>query len=96
MNRSTTAVVGAGSVFGFGIAEMLGNKNPFTIEDLTMVVQALAGKTYSDLGGGDYAFCEGSNAILILGFMQTLNIKQMQIINVNNADGAMIYEPFWE
>lgn len=96
INHPATTVVGVGSVFGFGIAGIIGNKNPFSIEDLSTAVQALAGKTDADLGGGDYAFCEGSNAILVLGFMQTLNIQQMQIINVNNADGAMIYEPFWQ
>lgn len=34
--------------------------------------------------------------ILAFGFMQGLGIKQMEIINVNNADGAMVYEPFWK
>lgn len=96
ISHPKTAVVGAGSVFGYGIARMLINKNPFTIADLTEVVETFAGKTDSDFGGGDYAFCEGSNAILVLGFMQTLNIQQMQILNVNNADGAMLYEPFWQ
>jgi len=95
ISRSTTLIVGAGSVFGYGIAKIL-NKNLLTIEDLTLAVENLAGKTDADLGGGDYAFCEGSNLILVLGFMQILNIQQMQIINVNNADGALIYEPFWQ
>lgn len=96
INHGTTSIVGAGSVFGFGIAGLLANKTSFNIEDLALVVQALSGKTDADLGGGDYAFCEGSNAVLVLGFMQALNIKQMQIINVNNADGALTYHPFWE
>lgn len=96
INISTTTIVGAGSVFGFGIAGLLSNKTTFSVEDLDIVVQTLAGKTDADLGGGDYAFCEGSNAVLVLGFMQTLNIKQMHIINVNNADGAMTYQPFWK
>jgi exopolyphosphatase / guanosine-5'-triphosphate,3'-diphosphate pyrophosphatase len=95
ITHPTTSIVGAGSVFGYGIAKML-NRNSFTIEDLAVVIEDLAGKTDADLGGGDYAFCEGTNAILVLGFMQTLNIQQMQIINVNNADGALIYESFWQ
>jgi hypothetical protein len=49
----------------------------------------------ADLGGGDYVYCEDSKGILVLGYMQTLKIQQMQIINVNNADGGMICEPFW-
>ncbi len=93
---STTTIVGAGSVFGYGIASMVSGKNPFSIHDLTQVVQDLIGKTDADLGGGEFAFCEGSNSILALGFMQGLGIQQMHIINVNNADGAMIYAPFWK
>jgi hypothetical protein len=38
---------------------------------------------------------EVSNAILALGFMEGLQIDEMQIIHVNNADGALIYQPFW-
>jgi hypothetical protein len=91
----STKVIGAGSVFGYGINGIMAGKNPFTVEELKTVVEALAGKTDADLGGGDYAFCEGSNAIFVLGYMQTLNINEIQIINVNNADGALLYEPFW-
>lgn len=93
--RPATTVVGAGSVFGYGIRGMLGGKHCFSSEDLKTVVDALPGKTDADLGGGDYAFVEGSNTVLALGFMQHLGIEQMHIVNVNNADGALIYEPFW-
>ena len=75
---------------------MIGGKNQFSITDLEAVVHSLPGKTDADLGGGDYAFVEGSNTVFVLGFMQNLNIGKMHIINVNNADGAMIYEPFWK
>lgn len=96
INIPQTTIVGAGSVFGLGIAGLLSHKTQFNVEDLASIVDRLAGKTDEDLGGGDFAFVEGSNAILVLGFMQALNIKQMHIINVNNADGAMTYQPFWE
>lgn len=92
----TTTIVGVGSVFGYGIQGMVGGKNLFSIDDLAAVVSTLPGKSDTDLGGGDFAFVEGSNTIFVLGFIQTLNIRKMQIINVNNADGAMIYAPFWE
>jgi exopolyphosphatase/guanosine-5'-triphosphate,3'-diphosphate pyrophosphatase len=94
LNLPTTKVVGAGSVFGIAIEEMV-QKNPFTIEDLTTAVQALAGKTDADFGGGFYAFCQGADKILVLGYMQDLHIQQVQIVNVNNADGALVYAPFW-
>lgn len=95
ISQSTTKVVGVGSVFGRGIGLLLKGKNPFTIEDLEKVVETLVGKTDTDLGGGDFACIEVSNALLALGFMKGLSIKQMYIIDVNNADGAMGYPPFW-
>ena len=91
----TTKVVGAGSVFGFGICEKVG-KNPFFIEDLEEVVLNLPGKNDEALGGDDFASVEGSNSILVLGYMQGLNINQLSLAKVNNADGALIHQPFWE
>jgi hypothetical protein len=71
-------------------------KNPFTIEEFSSVISRLIGKTDADLGGGDFACIEVSNALLVLGFMKGLKIEQMSIVDVNNAEGAMVYEPFWE
>ncbi len=96
LNAPTTTVVGVGSVFGYGISKMVANKNPFLIDDLGAVVNELAGKTDEDLGGGDFAFCEGTNSILTLGFMEGLKIKKLQIMNVNNTDGALTYPGFWD
>jgi len=90
-----TIVVGAGNVFGYGILAMMDGKSPFSLEELEAVVLGLENKTDDDLGGGDYAFCEGSNTILVYGLMHGLGIKQMQIVQVNNADGALVYGPFW-
>lgn len=89
-------VVGVGSVFGRGIVSLMPGKTSFTIEDLTAAVHKLVGKSDIDLGGGNFACIEVSNALLALGFMKGLDIKQMSIIDVNNADGAMIYKAFWE
>ena len=87
-------VVGVGSVFGVGIAKALG-KNSFTREELQEVVNRMINKPDEELGGGDFACVEASNAILALGMMEGLQIKKMDIIPVNNTDGALIYEPFW-
>lgn len=95
LRQPSAEIVGVGSVFGRGIARLVG-KNPFTLEDLTAVVDGLIGKTDADLGEGDFASVEVSNALLVLGFMRGLGIEQMKIIDLNNADGAMTYLPFWE
>lgn len=96
LNQPTTTIVGVGSVFAYGIHGMLGGKNLFSVEDLAEVVGNLPGKTDADLGGGDYAHVEGSNTVFVLGFMHALKIEKMRLLNVNNADGAMLYEPFWK
>lgn len=96
IGRPETTLVGVGSVFARGIRKKLGDKDRFWIEDLEKFVLALAGKNDEDLGGGDFAPWEGSNAILVLGIMQNLNLQKLEIANINNADGALIYKPFWE
>lgn len=96
IGRPGTAVVGVGSVFARGIRKIVGNKDRFLIEDLEKFVLGLAGKNDEDLGGGDFAAWEGANAILVFGVMQNLNLQELEIANVNNADGALIYNPFWE
>ncbi len=56
----------------------------------------LAGKTDADLPGGSLAEVVVTNPLLIVGYMQGLNIKQIEIVNVNNADGALTYPPYWQ
>ncbi len=92
--KPTTTVIGVGSVFGRGIAPLLG-KNLFKLEDLKIAVSQLIGKNDKELGG-DFASIEVSNVLLVLGFMKGLDIDHMHIIDVNNADGALVYKPFWE
>lgn len=95
LNNSAAKVIGVGNAFGYGIASMVG-KDAFYIDEIKNVASNLVGKTDADLGGGEYAFCEGSNVLLAYGFMQGLGIDNIQILHINNADGAMVYEPFWE
>lgn len=54
-----------------------------------------ANKDDQQVGGGDYANVQVTNAILVLGYMQTLNINQMEALDINNADGALLYADFW-
>lgn len=94
--NSSIKIVGVGSVFGKGIKSLMAEKNPFSSQDLRAAVHGLIGKTDADLGGGDFACIEVSNALLVLGFMRGLNIKEMSVLDVNNAEGAMVYKVFWE
>ena len=89
-------VVGVGSVFGRGILPWLGGNPHVTIQDLDKVVEGLIGLPDEALGGGDFACVEVSNALLVQGFMRHLKLDSIEILDVNLADGAMVYEPFWE
>ncbi len=91
--KATHSIIGVGSVFK-SISKIVG-KTSFTQEELAVVVNALINKTDEDLGGGDFACVEASNAILVLGFMEGLQIERLEIIHVNNADGALTHGPFW-
>jgi exopolyphosphatase / guanosine-5'-triphosphate,3'-diphosphate pyrophosphatase len=91
-----TKIIGIGNIFAYGIYPLVGKKNTFAMTDLHEKVQQLEGKSDQDVGGGPYANVGISNPILVLGFMQTLEIHQMDILNINNADGALIYSKFWE
>ncbi|MBI2742472.1 MAG: hypothetical protein HYX48_00950 [Chlamydiales bacterium] len=95
-SKASTKIIGVGSVFGTSIIQRLNGKNPFTVEDLAAVIKDLTDKSDEDLGGGNFAFVEVSNVILVLGFMERLNIHEMSIIDVNIADGAMLYRPLWD
>ena len=48
------------------------------------------------MGGHAYANVPVTNALLVLGFMQTLGIHQVDIKDINNSDGALLYPAFWE
>lgn len=89
-------VVGVGNIFAYGIYPLVEKKSPYDQTDLNQAVINLEGKTDADLGGGDYANVQKSNAILVLGYMQGLGIDQVEVIDVNNADGAMLYQEFWQ
>lgn len=95
INQSNIKVIGAGNAFGYGISSMIG-KDAFSLDDIEMVARKLAGKTDADLGGGEFAFCEASNVLLAYGFMLGLGIESIQVLQINNADGAIVYEPFWD
>lgn len=90
-----THVIGVGSIFSFNIAPLVGDSAEFTKEELEASVLELLDKSDADLGGGDFVNVYVSNAILILGYMDAYGIDSMEIMDVNSADGAFLYDPYW-
>ncbi|MBN9377643.1 MAG: hypothetical protein BGO14_11140 [Chlamydiales bacterium 38-26] len=95
MQKPNTQVVGVGNIFAYGIYPAVGKKSPFKQQELTQALFNMANKDDLQVGGGDYANVQVSNTILILGYMRALNLHQMDVLDVNNADGAMLYPEFW-
>jgi exopolyphosphatase / guanosine-5'-triphosphate,3'-diphosphate pyrophosphatase len=96
ISNPRTKVVGIGNIFAYGIYPLVGKKAVFTQQELNKQVHGLRGKTDKDLGEGAYVNVAVTNPILVLGFMETLKIRQVDILDVNNADGALLYASFWE
>lgn len=95
LSRPDVQVVGVGNIFAYGIYPAVGKKSPFNQEDLHKATFDMADKDDQQLGGGDYANVLATNSILVLGYMQGLGIDHMQVLDVNNADGALLYSDFW-
>jgi len=91
-----TIIVGVGGVFNGGIYPLVKNQLPFSRTQLSQAVEKLANLSDKDLGGGPYASVAVSNPILVLGFMEMLDISKVHVLNVNNAHGAIVHEIFWE
>jgi|SaaInlStandDraft_3_1057020.scaffolds.fasta_scaffold24182_2 exopolyphosphatase / guanosine-5'-triphosphate,3'-diphosphate pyrophosphatase len=89
-------IIGVGNIFNYGIYPLVGEKAVFSRGELYEKTWRLEGKSDEELGGGPFADVALSNAILILGFMDELGIEEMTIVDVNTADGALIYSEFWE
>lgn len=96
ISNPNTKIVGIGNIFAYGIHPLIGKKESFTKQELLEKIKELEGKTDHCLGNGPYSNVAVTNPILILGFMEKLGIEKMQIADVNNADGALLYSAFWE
>lgn len=96
ISHPQTKVVGIGNIFAYRVQPLVDQKATFTQKDLHKKVFQLNGKKDQDLGAGAYANVAVTNPVLVLGFMKTLGIHEMHIVDVNNADGALLYPGFWE
>lgn len=88
-------IVGVGNIFAYGIYPAVNKKNPYNQQDLENALKEMANQNDQQLGGGDYANVQVSNALLVLGYMQALNIPNVFVLDINNADGALLYNDFW-
>ncbi|MBA2367469.1 MAG: hypothetical protein H0V82_00410 [Candidatus Protochlamydia sp.] len=91
-----TQVLAAGSLFNYGILPLVSDKKVASAAELEQAVKKMVSKTDAELPGGSLVEVAVSNPVLVLGYMQALQIPQVEVVKVNNADGALTYPPYWE
>jgi exopolyphosphatase/guanosine-5'-triphosphate,3'-diphosphate pyrophosphatase len=96
INNPNTKVIGIGNIFSYRIYPLVEKKSKFHINDLSEKVYYLDGLHDKDLNLGEYSNVAVTNPILVLGFMNQLGIEEMHVMDINNADGALLYAPFWQ
>lgn len=89
-----THVLGVGNLLNRGVQPLVG-KDIIDQSELGKAVNGLVGKTDADLPEG-HPDVIVSNAALIYGYMLGLDMKELHFVQVNNADGALTYAPYWD
>lgn len=90
-----TRILAVGGLFNYGVKPIV-DHSIMKPEELEKGVMKFAGKGDSELPGGSLAEVSVTNPLIVLGFMKGLDMKQVEIIDVNNSDGALTYPPYWQ
>jgi len=88
-------VLAVGSLFNYGIVPLVDHRTVKQAE-LENRVMKLAGKTDAELQGGALSEIAVTNPLLVLGYMKGLHIDKVEVLSVNNADGALTYPAYWQ
>lgn len=96
IQQKKSRIIGVGSIFNYGIRPLIKKHLTFSRRTLLQIVKNLKNLSDNELGNSDFVNVSISNPILILGFMEMLDIHKVHILDVNNADGALTYEEFWK
>lgn len=94
LQQMDTHVIAVGSLFRFGIQEVVNSPTvtPTTLQDK---IFAMKDKDDMALGNTPFSSIALTNSIYVYGMMHALGINPVTIVDINNADGALLYTPFW-
>lgn len=93
--QPTTHVLAVGNLFNYSVRPLVNNQI-VKQKELQKAVFQLANKTDAELPGKTFADVAVSNPLMILGYMEELQIPQVEVVNVNNTDGALTYPLYWQ
>lgn len=92
---SKTTVLAVGNLFNLGIRPLV-NADTMNRTQLANSVRELVGKSDAQIPGDVIPEVAVSNPLLVLGYMEGLNINEVHFVKVNNADGALTYPVYWD
>lgn len=90
-------VIGIGGVHFFSVLKQFNKSkvNSITQTELFEGIKTLNGKTDADYGNQKYAETMVTNPIMVYGFMKALDIKELEIYNLDLTQGLLIHPDFW-
>lgn len=93
-------VIGIGGVHYYSVCpqinkELNKKEKKYAVDELKETLKKRYNKTNEEIGG-EYADTEVGNLILVLGYMKTLGIKEVQTKKINMAHGLLCYEKLWK
>jgi len=95
LTQPTTHVIAVGNLFNYSVRPLVNNQI-IEREALYQATEQLANRTDAELPGKSFADVAVTNPLMILGYMKGLNIQKVEVVNVNNTDGALTYPAYWE
>ncbi|MCJ2166099.1 MULTISPECIES: hypothetical protein [unclassified Pseudodesulfovibrio] len=95
LHQSNLFVAGIGGVHYYGVPEMMGvRKESYTRDDVARALQEWTDKPDADFNS-EFADARLTNLILVLGYMDALDIKEVYPLKINQADGLFAAREFW-
>jgi len=95
LRSGTMTVVGIGGVHYYAVPELLGERAPtYSRRDVKAALEKWTGKKDAAFKS-EFAATRLTNLILILGYMNALDINNVAPLNVNQTDGLLVSPEFW-
>jgi exopolyphosphatase/guanosine-5'-triphosphate,3'-diphosphate pyrophosphatase len=95
LQDSQTKVLAVGTLFNKAIHPLV-NNSIVRQDSLEKAVFKMANKTDAEFPKDSIAEVAVTNPLLVLGYMKGLDLKQVEIVSINNADGALTYPAYWQ
>lgn len=95
LRSGTVEVIGIGGVHNYSVPELLGGRTgPYSRQDVKEVLKKWTGKE-DEAFESEYASTRLTNLILVLGYMNAMDIETITPLKVNQTMGLLVSPEFW-